>query len=78
MSKQIDQLVDNSFSDMSQGELIDFIRDLRKSRGTRKATSMKVKAKAQQSKTKAEKVLNQVSSMSEAEKDALRKIIMGE
>lgn len=70
MAKQIKDLIDKSFSDMTYEEKLAFLQGVRKSRRTPKATSKVVRSAKIQTKKAADKLNLLWENLSEAEKKA--------
>lgn len=71
MSKQLDDLIAEKFSDMTHEQKLDFIRSVRKSRRTPKATSKVVKKVKRQAKKKVDKAKTLFDNLTAEEKQKL-------
>ena len=76
MAKQLEDLLDEQFSKMTQEEKLEFIRSVRKSRRTPKATSKVVKLAKRSAAKQADKVKSVIDNLSPADKAKLIKELM--
>lgn len=68
MSRQLDDIVGQKFSDMTFEEQLEFIRNVRKSRRTQKATSKVVKKVKRTATKRIEKAKSAFDNLSDADK----------
>ena len=76
MAKQAEEFMDTPLSEMTEEELMDYIRTVRGSRATPKASSPKQKALVKKSKSKVSRISKLTDGMSDEELEAFKAMLL--